>query len=357
MCIRSSIFPLVRLKNGKRKVLFNCDFKVTNIEDYKKIKNEIDQVRLGILGVSKSYYLNSIMKKNDVVKIEDVIAVPCGKCEECLKANARSWAIRILQEAKLYKNNYFVTLTYDDSFLPPNGSLVKDEISKFNKKLKTNLSRAGLNSQFRFYGVGEYGSKYWRPHYHVIYFNLDLPDLKFHHISKEGFPVYSSKFLERVWSREFEVNGEKKLIPIGFVDIQDVDVGSACYVARYCDKKKKNLTREDLDLMKKFKLEPEFSRMSRMPGIGANYMNDILEKVNNGDYKIHYKDNEFTIPKFYSRKFEDLLDPDVLDRMKSYNNMVADNFTYKNIMSSVDIEEKNLYNDFVVSQHKKERGF
>lgn len=344
MCVNSSVFPLVRLKNGKRKVLFNCDFKVTNIEDYKNIKNQIEQIRFGILGVSKSHYINSIMKKYDVKSIEDIIAVPCGKCEDCLKANARSWALRILQEAKQYKENYFLTLTYDDEHLPKYGSLDKEAISKFNKKLKTYLKRKGLDSEFRFYSVGEYGEQFLRPHYHGIYFNLPLIDLKFTHYSENGFPCYESEFLNNIWS-------------CGFVEVQDVSIGSACYVARYCDKKKKNLTREDLDMMKKFNLEPEFSRMSRRPGIGANYLDKILENVKNGVYKIQYKDNDFSIPKYYSKKFEELLDPDILVQMKKYNNMVADNFTYKNIMASVDIEQQNLYNEFVVSKHKKKRGF
>lgn len=358
MCLNSSVFPLVRLKNGKRKVLFNCDYKITNINEYNEIKEQLKQLQYSTLGISKSIYLNKIMKQNDVKSIENLIAVPCGHCEDCLKANARSWAIRILQEAKQYKNNYFITLTYNDVSLPKNGSLDKDAISKFNKKLKTALFRAGLKSDFRFYGVGEYGGDTWRPHMHIIFFNLVIPDLKFHHISKNGFPCYSSKFLERVWSHEVKIENKPVLISNGFVDIQDVDIGSACYVARYCDKKKKNLTREDLDLMKKFNLEPEYARMSRRPGIGANYLNNVLLNVLNGCYKINYKDNNFTIPKYYSNKFEELLPPDVFKDFKTYNDLVSSNFTYKNIQRSciVDLEDEKYYNNDVVSKSRKKRG-
>ena len=87
------------------------------------------------------------------------------------------------------------------------------------------------------------------------------------------------------------------------------------------------------------------------------FLDKIIDNINNGVYKIQYKDNNFSIPKYYSKKFEELLDPDILEQMKKYNNMIADNFTYKNIMISVDVEEQNLYNESVVSQRKKKRGF
>lgn len=352
MCLRSSVFPLVRLKNGNRKVLFNLDYKITNIDDYNNIKDLINGINFSIRYKDDIYYkpgyqyLKKVMKNEGVEKLEDLIAVPCGHCEDCLKANARAWSIRILEEAKQYKNNYFITFTYNDENLPVNGSLIKDEISNFNKKLKTYLNRKGLNSDFRFYGVGEYGSQTFRPHYHVIYFNLDLPDLKLFQKNEYSQPLFTSKFLESVWS--------KGQIQIGFVD-----VGSACYVARYCDKKKKNLSREDLDLMKKFNLEPEFSRMSRRPGIGSNYIENLINNVKNGCFKIQFKNNNFSIPKFYTKKFEDLLTEEEFKTFKSYNDLISNDFTYRNIMLSniVDIEQEKYYNENVVTKSKKKRGF
>lgn len=352
MCLRGSVFPLVRLKNGKRKVLFNLDYKITNVDDYNNIKGLISGINFSIRYKNDIYYkpgyqyLKKVMKNEGVEKLEDLIAVPCGHCEDCLKANARAWSIRILEEAKQYKNNYFITLTYDDEHLPLNGSLVKDEISKFNKKLKTYLNRLGMNSYFRFFGVGEYGSQTFRPHYHVIYFNLDLPDIRLWRKNELGQFIFRSDFLESCWS-------------MGNIEIGSVSVQSACYVARYCDKKKKNLTREDLDLMKKFNLEPEFSCMSRRPGIGANYIVNLIDNVKNGVYKIQYKNNNFSIPKFYTKKFEELLSEEEFKTFKSYNDMISNDFTYRNIMLSnlIDIEQEKYYNESVVSKSKKKRGF
>ena len=154
MCLNSSVFPLVRLKNGKRKVLFNLDYKITTVKEYDGLKYFISALNHNILTKNDGYYvpgyqyMKRVLKQEGVEKLEDLIAVPCGHCEDCLKANARAWSIRILQEAKQYKNNYFITFTYDDDHLPLYGSLVKDEISCFNKKLKTYLHRNNCNSDF-----------------------------------------------------------------------------------------------------------------------------------------------------------------------------------------------------------------
>ena len=353
MCLNSSIFPLVKLKNGKRKILFQADLKLTNIEDYNNIKNEIDRINSSIRLKNKDYYipgnqyLKRLMKQENVVSFERFIAVPCGHCEDCLTNNARSWSIRILKEAEQYEHNYFITLTYDDEHLPKNGSLDKEAISSFNKALKQKLGRdLKLPSDFRFYAVGEYGEKEWRPHYHSIMFNLFIPDLKFVYTSSDGFPVYESKILNDVWKK-------------GFVQIEDVSIGSACYVARYCDKKKKNLSKQDLEFMHKIGLDPEFSRMSRRPGIGANYLNTILDKIKNGNFKIHYKNNDFSIPKYYSNKFEELLEPQLFQEYKNYNIDISDNFVYKNLMyySGLDIEELKMYTESNRVLHKKKRGF
>lgn len=363
MCVNTSVVPLVRLKDGKRKLLFQYTLKKEDIEDIESLssfRNEFNraiyQVKHNLCTDERTQVFSKIIKNNLVSEFDSFVSVPCGHCSECLKVNARNWAIRILEEAKQYEHNYFITLTYDSRFLPKYGSLVKDEISKFNKKLRSNLYRAGLNSQFRMYGVGEYGEKFMRPHYHIIYFNLDLPDLKFERYSDEGFPCYSSKFLQHVWSREILIDNEKKMVPVGIVDIQEVSIGSACYVARYCDKKR-NMTREDLDNLKLFNLIPEFSVMSRKPGIGANYFSQVVQNVLNGAYKITYKDNQFSIPKYYKNKLNDILNESELEDFKKYNSLVSDNLAYKYLQLPIDINDYFIYTEYSKKLHRRKRDF
>lgn len=40
------------------------------------------------------------------------IEVPCGQCIECRKSKAREWQVRLNEEIKTHKHNYFVTLTF-----------------------------------------------------------------------------------------------------------------------------------------------------------------------------------------------------------------------------------------------------
>ena len=210
MCVNLNMYPLVKLTNGKKKVLFNPGIVIEN-KDFISLNTQELECRLAIKGNSRIESLNREFKKNGVESFEKFVNVPCGHCEQCLKSKARGWAFRILKEAEKYDNNYFITFTYSDENLKyaplaytrnaPIASLVKNEISDFNKKLKTYLKRKGLNSDFRFFGVGEYGSNTFRPHYHVIYFNLDLPnDLEFYKY-ENGQLYFRSKFLEDTWAK------------------------------------------------------------------------------------------------------------------------------------------------------------
>ena len=184
MCVQRGLYPLVELDDNKRKVLLDYGMVIEN-RDFSNLNIYSLEWNKAIKDRSVFYSFNRAAKKYGIKSFIKYVNIPCGHCEECNKSKSRSWAFRILKEAEKYNNNFFITFTYDDEFLPMVrvydnyvNTLIYDEISKFNKKLKTYLKRKGLNSTFRFYGVGEYGSKTLRPHYHVIYFNLDIPDLE-----------------------------------------------------------------------------------------------------------------------------------------------------------------------------------
>lgn len=93
---------------------------------------------------------------------------PCGHCLSCRISKAREWSARLLHELSFWPCAVFVTLTYEDSFLPPNGSLRKRDLQLFFKRLRKSLG----DRKIKYYACGEYGSKTNRPHYHAIIFGL-----------------------------------------------------------------------------------------------------------------------------------------------------------------------------------------
>ena len=99
--------------------------------------------------------------------------LPCGTCLGCKAARATSWAYRCMHEASLYDHNRFITLTYDDDHLPPNGWLNLRDVQLWMKRL-----RKAIPTKIRYFLTGEYGSNTGRPHYHALLFNCRFPDEK-----------------------------------------------------------------------------------------------------------------------------------------------------------------------------------
>lgn len=115
--------------------------------------------------------------------------VPCGKCGYCLKSRQMAWSFRLCEEMEqsIYQT-YFVTLTYANEHLPftlDDKPVIKkhfgpelDEVTLFTRdcqlfnKLVRQNNAFHTKAQYRYYLAGEYGSRYGRPHYHLICFNL-----------------------------------------------------------------------------------------------------------------------------------------------------------------------------------------
>lgn len=157
-----------------------------------------------------------------------------------------------MHEASLHEENAFITLTYDDEHLPVGGSLDREAVPLFFKRLRK-------HARCRYFQCGEYGSVTRRPHYHALVFGFGFPDRQLWRESA-GKPVWRSELLERLWK-------------LGLSELSEVTFESAAYVARYCVKK---LAREDrervaLDTGEVYEVEPEYATMSRNPGIGRGW--------------------------------------------------------------------------------------
>lgn len=95
------------------------------------------------------------------------MVVPCGKCGFCGATRRGDWSVRLRFEKKMHLDSKFVTLTYADCHLKWKDGvpqLHREHVQLFFKRLR----KAGY--KLRYYGVGEYGSKTYRPHYHLLLF-------------------------------------------------------------------------------------------------------------------------------------------------------------------------------------------
>lgn len=188
------------------------------------------------------------------------LQMPCNNCMGCRLERARQWAVRMRHESKLYDENCFITLTYNNENVPVDFSLKLHHWQLFMKRL-----RKSLPQRIRFFACGEYGDENLRPHYHAIIFNHDFHDKKLYSYNKQNQPIFISQNLLDIWQ-------------LGHVTTQDVTFKSCSYVARYVTKKQNGATAPDHYSRispvdgQRYNVKPEFAVMSRRPGIGSRYV-------------------------------------------------------------------------------------
>lgn len=193
--------------------------------------------------------------------LENGTLVGCGQCRNCRVNKRRAWTARILLEGKSIEATggtvSWVTLTYAPEAVPiaargeegqPVRTLRPRDLQLAFKRLRK------LVGPFRFFAVGEYGSKTWRPHYHALVFG--------------PAPLRVHTALKPVWAE----HGHTVTLPWGrstrdpTMAVSDLQRIRSAYVAGYVTKK---LNGDDWSTGKLGAREPEFARMSRKPGIGC----------------------------------------------------------------------------------------
>lgn len=163
------------------------------------------------------------------------ITVPCGNCAFCTATRRSDWALRLHYEGKKHLVKKFITLTYADAHLHfKNGvsQLCKRDVQLWLKRVRAH------GAKVRYYAVGEYGSKTFRPHYHVLLFGN-----------------VSDTVIRDSWK-------------LGHVHIGQVTEASIMYCLGYIVNGKGWKMRT--------KRERPFSLMSRKPGLGYNYLTPAM---------------------------------------------------------------------------------
>lgn len=197
----------------------------------------------------------------------------CGQCWRCRVNKRRVWTLRLMLEGTQHKASCFVTLTYAPEKLPVGGSLLKRDLQLYFKRLRKIVGR------FRYFACGEYGENTARPHYHMILFGVGRPA---DHVD------FGKKVCLCAVCSAWSLDGT----PIGHVHIgHDTSREALQYTAGYVTKK----------VLKADELEgrqPEFSVMSRRPGIGFGAVSALVEVLSRKEVAktyVGYEDTPTTL--------------------------------------------------------------
>lgn len=276
-------------------------------------------------------------------KITDYLLLPCRKCIGCQMDRSRDWATRMMLELNYHDKACFITLTYDDDHVPvspiecdENGTIIEGKMTLRKKDLQDFMKRLRKHyepEKIRFFGCGEYGSRTFRPHYHVVLFGVDFSEDRYIWKNRDGYIDYRSHTLEKIWTE-------------GNSLINVVNWNTCAYVARYVTKK--------VDSHKihyqTFGIEPEFQTMSRKPGLGykffeehareiyGEYLDGEIEQPGIKDPKVYMKTNKGAMSirasPYFDRKMAEI-DPDLMDVINERRRKVG-TLNYENLLRGTD---------------------
>lgn len=255
------------------------------------------------------------------------LRLPCGQCIGCRLDRSQHWATRLMHESRSHETNSFITLTYEDEYLPPDGSLYKSHFQKFMKRL-----RKQSDAKLKFFHCGEYGAsdKTLRPHYHAILFGMDFPDKQLFTVRNE-IPVYTSDRLTDIWG-------------MGFTTCGDVTYESCAYVARYT-LKKINGHQADIpdpetglrpyDRVHAYTGEiievlPEYATQSN--GLGKDFIKKYTRDVYDNDMVV-INGKKTRPPRYYDNYYESIEPEDMeairADRINRFQAFASDNTRHR----------------------------
>lgn len=230
---------------------------------------------------------------------QEFIEVPCGKCDECRVSHAKEWAVRCMCEYYSRPDDerarcWFLTLTYDE--LHNDGLLHPIHLTKFIKALRKRYK----NLKLKYFVAGEFGSRSYRPHYHMIIYNLPIDDLERLRFKTD---LFTSKYIEKTWGR-------------GIISIGQVSLQSCNYVARYALKKNTSDC---------------FIRMSY--GFGKQFFLNKMKDIVSNNYLTLPKNGKImkaSIPRYFMKIYRSIVGDDEyakwlkwrLKKIKAYNSKI-----------------------------------
>ncbi len=208
------------------------------------------------------------------------VEVPCNKCIGCRIAISRDWSCRILHELEYYKESCFITLTYNEENIPKTGSIVKEDLRNFMKRLRKNTKK-----KIKYFACGDYGEEKGRPHYHLITLGINY--------DWEGFKYKKTIKSKGKMIKIYEVDEWTN----GFVHVGTVTPDSVRYVTDYVMRSYSGTL-----LTEKYgKKENPFRSVSQ--GLGRQFCLDNQEKLKREECT-QYQGVRVGLPRYYRNILE-----------------------------------------------------
>lgn len=253
----------------------------------------------------------------DGLSSKEFLRVRCGRCINCRIHRTSEWSLRLEMESKYWDNISFLTLTYNSENLPMTDyfdsrlflndkdieelpefsecvcfpTLAYRDLPLFIKRLRKYQvgeehdfivnTEHGFDFEhrigFKFFGVGEYGSKRLRPHLHILLFGVEAN-------------AFNSEICRKAWNK-------------GHILLKPFNQHTCNYVAGYVQKKlygdKQHIT---------VKL-PEFMRCSQF--LGWQWILDNLKYIDEHHPYINWqgkdgKSFQYGIPRTFRKKLVEM---------------------------------------------------
>lgn len=203
-------------------------------------------------------------------KTNEPMQVPCGYCMACRIAKTREWTVRLIHELSCWDKACFFTLTYEDKFIPADGSINKHDLQCFFKRVRKDVKN------IKYFGCGEYGDLTLRPHYHGIIFGVDYNE---------------KEIIDENWKK-------------GFIQIGTVTADSCQYVVGYIRKKLNGL----MGHIAYGPREEPFQLVSK--GLGKDYLKRNINQIELMK-KCTVQGKNYGLPLYYKRQLSDELNEEI----------------------------------------------
>lgn len=209
----------------------------------------------------------------------DSFQVPCRQCMPCRVAYQSQILFAATNELYYcYRRGMgasFCCFTYSDDNLPLNGSLRKKDLQDFNKRVRSAVSYYKLPFKYKYVACGEYGDKFERAHYHIIFIGLS--------------DVIAKELCQSNW-------------PFGLIDVGPLGRGGLRYVLKYCTKQLKGA--KAVELYDSRGLERPF--LLKSVKLGYDFLADNRESLIASNWHYNSCGKSVVVPSYYRKRFSHL---------------------------------------------------